>query len=370
MIYFLRKNSIDFKFFAVMLISASIYCNTAMAQQGFNTNSPKSTVDVNGSIGAPYREATAATALSALDYTLVITGAGGITVTLPAANTCKNRMYLINNASTSTVTYSVSISDLLTGVSRNYISAKTNDIIQSDGTVWKLINAGNSTTLYNADGTLTDNRNISLADKIINFTSTALSGTSHFTIDGTTVNVDAVNNRLGMGLVAPTNTLEVQAATATSSGVTISNLPNTEYLATDAGGNIITAAGPPDIGVLVTKQRLVTMSPSVLINSASGTYSFRYNGTVAAQKWQIRYNGATTRDISVFTVELWTSPGYSNNSNSGTLTAGAWTDIPGSTGSGANELNVFRIYDLFDGTTFRVEGNLVSGKESMIIEEY
>nr|WP_228400916.1 hypothetical protein [Chryseobacterium taichungense] len=41
------------------------------------------------------------------------------------------------------------------------------------------------------------------------FTSTASAGTSHFTVDGTTLNVDAVNNRVGIGVAAPKSFLQV-----------------------------------------------------------------------------------------------------------------------------------------------------------------
>ncbi|MCP1302085.1 hypothetical protein NK356_23200 [Chryseobacterium sp. S0630] len=76
-----------------------------------------------------------------------------------------------------------------------------------DGTVWiKILLEQN---IYNTDGTLTGDRTVSQAANNLAFTSTATTGTSHFTVDGTTLNVDAVNNRVGIGAAAPANDLQV-----------------------------------------------------------------------------------------------------------------------------------------------------------------
>lgn len=67
----------------------------------------------------------------------------------------------------------------------------------------------NTVNLYTTDGILTENRIITQNDKSIAFSSSAIIGTSHFTIDGTTLNIDAVNNRVGIGTSTPTERLEV-----------------------------------------------------------------------------------------------------------------------------------------------------------------
>lgn len=122
----------------------------------------------------------------------------------------------------------------------------------------------------------------------------------------------------------------------------------------------------------IRKQRLITASPTVELSTSTNTLSFRYNGTAAGATWQIRYNGNLTRPISVFTLENWVSTGYS--AQAATLNSGAWVTIPASSNVGTvNELNVYRIYDLTDGTIFKFEGILISStgiKESMIVEEF
>ena len=81
-------------------------------------------------------------------------------------------------------------------------------------------------TLYADDGTLAANRTVALADKTLAITSTATTGTSHLTIDGTTFNIDAVNNRVGVGTSSPLATLDVRngAAVGISAGTANSSL--------------------------------------------------------------------------------------------------------------------------------------------------
>jgi hypothetical protein len=74
----------------------------------------------------------------------------------------------------------------------------------------------NFQSLYTADGTLTSNRTVSQGTNTLAFTSTATSGTSHFTVDGTTFNVDALNNRIGIGTATPSTILHTMGISNTS----------------------------------------------------------------------------------------------------------------------------------------------------------
>lgn len=67
----------------------------------------------------------------------------------------------------------------------------------------------NSTNLYTTDGFLTGNRTVAQNTSTIAFTNTATTGTSHFTIDETTLNIDAVNNRVGIGTANPAESLSI-----------------------------------------------------------------------------------------------------------------------------------------------------------------
>ncbi|MEF9477834.1 hypothetical protein OWR28_09120 [Chryseobacterium sp. 1B4] len=56
---------------------------------------------------------------------------------------------------------------------------------------------------------LLSDRVVTMADKTLSFTSSATTGTSHFQADNTTLNVDAVNNRVGLGTAVPAARLDI-----------------------------------------------------------------------------------------------------------------------------------------------------------------
>lgn len=87
----------------------------------------------------------------------------------------------------------------------------TNTIWYYNGTVW-VNTAVSSVNLYNSDGTLGANRTVTMGDKTLSFVSAAATGTSHFVIDNSTLNVDAVNHRIGIGVSNPVSKLEVNGA--------------------------------------------------------------------------------------------------------------------------------------------------------------
>ena len=103
------------------------------------------------------------------------------------------------------------------------------------GSAWMQAKTDN---LYNADGSLTANRTVSQGNNTLNFTSTATSGTSHFTVDGTTLNVDANNNRVGIGTASPGNNLEVSGTGGTATGLKLpTGAASGKVLVSDAAGN-------------------------------------------------------------------------------------------------------------------------------------
>ncbi|MFT3679104.1 MAG: tail fiber domain-containing protein [Ferruginibacter sp.] len=68
--------------------------------------------------------------------------------------------------------------------------------------------AASTPNIYTADGTLTGNRIVTQGANTLAFTSTATNG---FSVDGTTFSVDAANNRIGIGTLAPWGRLDVVA---------------------------------------------------------------------------------------------------------------------------------------------------------------
>ena len=82
-----------------------------------------------------------------------------------------------------------------------------------DGTKW--VSLGNSGTnsdfqnLYTNDGTLEGNRIVNQDANSIAFTSNATTGNNQFSIDGSTFSVNTVDNRIGINITEPTNSLDV-----------------------------------------------------------------------------------------------------------------------------------------------------------------
>ncbi|MEN9522724.1 MAG: hypothetical protein RL065_1101 [Bacteroidota bacterium] len=109
----------------------TIAASTSMV--GLSTASPKSTLDVNGSIGANILVATTAVALTQSNYTVILSNSTA-NVTLPAASTCANRIYNIvnNSGSARTITGYIAIGGLTQTTVANSIAI----VLQSNGTSW------------------------------------------------------------------------------------------------------------------------------------------------------------------------------------------------------------------------------------------
>lgn len=90
----------------------------------------------------------------------------------------------------------------------NGISGSSGQVLISGGSnnppTW-----GSFTNLYTSNGSLTGDRIVTQGTNTIAFTSSATTGTSHFSVDGTTLNVDAVNNRVGIGTASAVSRLTV-----------------------------------------------------------------------------------------------------------------------------------------------------------------
>ncbi|MFN4086050.1 MAG: beta strand repeat-containing protein [Spirosomataceae bacterium] len=83
----------------------------------------------------------------------------------------------------------------------------------SSAPTWTTLPTANN--IYNADGTIVGgNRTVAMATNSLTFTSTATTGSNHFSVDGSTFSVDAVNNRVGIGTSSPGTPLEVNLSTA------------------------------------------------------------------------------------------------------------------------------------------------------------
>ncbi|HPN18953.1 MAG TPA: hypothetical protein PK546_05385, partial [Chitinophagales bacterium] len=112
---------------------------TATVRVGIGTQRPLSRLDDSGSLGLGIRTINANTSLTIDDHTVIIVntvGASAITITLPAANTCARREYVVVNQNvTTSKSFSVNYLDF-TGTAVNTIPGTGSITIQSNGTNW------------------------------------------------------------------------------------------------------------------------------------------------------------------------------------------------------------------------------------------
>ncbi|PIF47639.1 hypothetical protein CLU96_4706 [Chryseobacterium sp. 52] len=244
-----------------------------------------------------------------------------------------------------------------------------------DGSLWqKLKSSGSGDNIYTTDGTLGGNRMVTQGTNTLGFTSNAVNG---FSVDGTTLSVDAANDRVGVGTNAPTASLEVNSKTTGISGVKMTQFPSISVLATDASGNVI-SGNTTSTGSSVTKQRLVPASSTVELNTGSGLYSFRYSLSTTGGYWQMRLNDPVARTFNIWDVEYVGTGGTGNATvyqvrTVKSIPGNTWTNLDNNVAGGANEYNTYHVYDVTTGVIIRLTCTLsdVSGiKESMILEEF
>ena len=196
-----------------------------------------------------------------------------------------------------------------------------------NGTIWtKLHNPTNSTAanLYNTDGTLTANRTVTQGANTLAFTGTQ---TNAFSVDGSTLSIDAANNRVGLGTITPDTKLTISTPD-NSFGLNHTN--GTVNLKTYIGGGVasvgtttandlrfttnntqkmtITPAGDVGIGTVTpdTKLTISTGDNSFGLNHTNGTVNLKtyigggagYLGTTTSNNLNLMSNNNTKMTIT------------------------------------------------------------------------
>lgn len=110
-------------------------CIKLCAQVGVGTTSPLSTLDVNGSLSLEITTTVGNLTLDETNHTIVLSG--NHVITLPVANTCQGRIYVVKNPTTNSPT--ISTYNNLKGNATTSISSETTIKLQSDGTNWQQI---------------------------------------------------------------------------------------------------------------------------------------------------------------------------------------------------------------------------------------
>ncbi|KHJ38252.1 collagen triple helix repeat (20 copies) [Pedobacter glucosidilyticus] len=114
--------------------------NTVRIGVNTNGNVANSTMQVNGSVSNSILRTNNNITLNDTHYTVIITGNGGLTITLPAANSCIGRIYVIKNTGTGgTKTVTPNYRNASNASASNVPSSNV-IIIQSDGIDWQQIN--------------------------------------------------------------------------------------------------------------------------------------------------------------------------------------------------------------------------------------
>ncbi|WP_157490546.1 hypothetical protein [Flavobacterium succinicans] len=136
-----KKNNYDTNSNIEILRLQGIGLNNTV-RVGINTTGvvANSTLQNGGSFSLPINATTSSFVLTDKEYTLILKAGTytGTAVTLPAATTCKGRIYVIKN--NSGVNRSSSSFVSRTGVNASNLGNNTVFVLQSDGTVWQQVN--------------------------------------------------------------------------------------------------------------------------------------------------------------------------------------------------------------------------------------
>jgi hypothetical protein len=187
-----------------------------------------------------------------------------------------------------------------------------------NGTSWDTVGS-TSGSFYSSNGTLTTARTVIQGTNTLAFTSSATTGTSHFTIDGTTLNVDAVNNRIGIGTAAPAKTLEV-----------IGEIKGTRLLAYGAGGL--------NTNVAIGENSLANASNSGNYNLALGAASLQAN-TSGSSNVAIGAQASIANTTGSNNVALGRGALINNTTGSSNVVLGALAGFNNADDSSATSMN-------------------------------
>ncbi|MCS3532992.1 hypothetical protein [Chryseobacterium sp. JUb7] len=181
-----------------IIVALSGYYSQVNAQIGINNGAPASTLDI--------------TAKNPVGTDTNVDG-----ILIPRVD--RQRAQSMASVPTSTLIYVNSVATGTTGGTAVNIDAT--GYYYFNGTVWMKLNPSSTpnsvVNIYNSDGTLTDNRIVTQGSNTLSFVGTAANA---FSVDGSTFSVDAANDRVGVGTIAPTVKLQVQGSQLLNAALT------------------------------------------------------------------------------------------------------------------------------------------------------
>lgn len=265
----------------LLLASLLLSYGALFSQIGINTVSPAATLDITAKTSDGSK-------------------AEGIILPRLTGNQLKSGDASYTPAQKGTMVY---VTAAVTGPTPKTVNINSEGYYYFDGEVWqKVINGNSDINIYSADGTLSGNRTVAMADKTLNFISTSTAGTSHFNVDGTTLNVDAVNHRIGVGTATPGNKLSV-IGTGSDTGLQLTNGAGAgKVLTSDANGNgtwqpttnvfvYSEVHGTGNNNITFTNNQLVNFFHTVKGENVKTVYGNSYGWNDASQRWIAPYTG-------------------------------------------------------------------------------
>ncbi|SHF68539.1 hypothetical protein [Chryseobacterium vrystaatense] len=173
----------------LLSVGAFFFTVTISSQVGINTTNPAVTLDI-----------------TAQNATGNFKNADGLLI--PRVD--RGRAQNMTGIPISTLIY---VNGIVTGdTTGNAVNIDAVGYYYYSGTVWeKLITpASANTNIYVTDGNLNENRKVIQGNKTLAFSGTAINA---FSIGGATFSVDAANDRVGMGTIAPQTKLDITTST-------------------------------------------------------------------------------------------------------------------------------------------------------------
>jgi hypothetical protein len=331
--------------------AAMLFSMTAFAQVGINNTSPKATLDITAKTtdgskpegliipqlsGSNIHTATAAGVYGANQKGLIIyaTSADSSPISATANITTAGYYYFDGTNWQKVMTGSVANSDLTTGVGG----------------------------IYKGSGSLSGNTTVTQGASTLAFTSTATNG---FSVDGTTLSVDAANHRVGIGTANPASRLVLE------------NDNNTDDYDDFMINTYGTTATP---SILLTQSRGTKATPANLQNGdIMGGFNFRgrANGTSSTMSTInsiYRGNGTTVLSDLNFSTSGTTKMRIDENGNVGIGTNAPqkilhvnannnsirFENLPSlSTGSSSTGLVIDANGDIYKNNTVSTEGQIL-----------